>query len=90
MYCLAKRDKTKVLKRMGKTTIKDKSRDNTAAIIAEIHGVSSDYVRKVRNGVREDEEILATLVDYHQMHSKLIKHLKELVPVKSNPDKYGR
>jgi hypothetical protein len=75
---------------MGKTTKKAKNRDEVAAIVAEIHGVSPRYVNMVRNGERENEEILASLVEYKQSKSKLIQHLRKLVPIKPNPKKYAR
>lgn len=75
---------------MGKTVRKSKLRDDTARIVAKIHGVSTSYVQKVRAGERENEEIMATLVDYAVGKNKLIKHLEELVPIKSNPVRHGR
>jgi hypothetical protein len=75
---------------MGKTTIKVKKRDDTARIVAQIHGVSARYVDMVRKGERENEAILATLVDYQTGKTKLIKHLIDLVPITPNPEKYAR
>lgn len=65
-------------------------RDDTARIVAKIHGVSVRYVQMVRDGERENEEILATLVDYQTGKNKLIKHLEELVQITPNPEKYAR
>jgi len=75
---------------MGKTMRKAKLRDDTARIVAQIHGVSISYVQKVRNGERENEEIMATLVDFEQGKTSLIRHLADLIPVTSNPEKYAR
>jgi hypothetical protein len=75
---------------MGKTTRKVKLRDDTVRIIAEIHGVSPRYVNMVRNGERENDNIMATLIDYQIGKNKLIKHLEELIPTISNPSKYAR
>jgi hypothetical protein len=75
---------------MGKTITKARKRDEIAKVVADIHGVSPRYVNMVRNGERENEEILATLVDYQQNKSKLIQTLKELVPLNPNPKKYAR
>ncbi len=75
---------------MRKTISKKRLRDDTARIVAEIHGVSPDYVRKVGKGERENEEIMASLIDYRQEKSKLIKHIESLIPVTSNPAKYAR
>lgn len=75
---------------MSKTIRSTKRRDETTRIVAEIHGVSMRYVNMVRNGERQNEEITATLVDYEQGKSNLIKHLEALVPLKPQPEKYGR
>lgn len=75
---------------MEKTITKDKKRDDVATIVAKIHGVSPSYVRMVRNGVRKNDEILATLIDFRQSQKKLIEHLQKLIPVKANPKKYAR
>lgn len=84
-------DETKGSKTMGKTVRKDKQRDDTARIVAQIHGVSTSYVQKVRSGERENEDIMATLVDYAVGKNKLIRDLRSLIPLKkSNPQKHGR
>lgn len=75
---------------MAKNTIKVKKRDDTARIVAQMHGVSVSYVQKVRNGERENEDIMASLVDFSVAKNKLIKHLESLVPIKTNPKKYAR
>jgi ribosomal protein L10 len=75
---------------MAKTRNSGKLRDDTARIVAEIHGVSVRYVQMVRNGEREDEDIMATLVEFQLGKNNLIKHLTELVPLTSNPEKYAR
>jgi len=67
-----------------------KQRDDSASVVAEIHHVTADYVRKVGAGERENEDIMATLVDYQVGKNALIEHLKTLVPIKPNPAKYGR
>ena len=75
---------------MDKTITRGKKRDEVARIVADIHGVSPRYVRMVRNGERKNDEIMATLVDFRQEQSKLIQHLRKLVPIKPNPKKYAR
>jgi hypothetical protein len=75
---------------MGKTAKNSKLRDDTARIVAQIHGVSTSYVQKVRNGERENDEIMATLVEYTTGKSELIKTLEKLVPLKPQPEKYAR
>ena len=68
-------------------------RDQIARKVADMHGVSYDYVRRLRNGEREiksplSEAIMASLVDYRQAEERLIDHLVKLVPIKSNNKKY--
>jgi len=75
---------------MSKTIERVRRRDHITRIVADIHGVSTDYVRRIRNGERNNEEIMATLVDYQIASEKLIKHLEKLVPIKPNPEKYAR
>lgn len=75
---------------MGKTRVKRRKRDELARVVAELHGVSPRYVNMVRNGDRQDEEIMASLVDYKQNKNKLIQHLRKLVPITPNPKKYAR
>ena len=61
---------------MAKTTNKAPERDDTARIVARIHGVTERYVQMVRNGERENEEIMATLVDFKTGKAELIKNLQ--------------
>ena len=74
---------------MAKTIVSVPKRSSITRIVADIHGVSARYVNMVRNGERENEAIMETLVEYRQAHSKLIEHLEKLVPIKSNK-KYAR
>jgi hypothetical protein len=67
---------------MGKPNRRGKRRSDTATIVAELKGVTPRYVRMIRNGERENEEILATLIDLEQGQSKLIKELTRIVPIK--------
>lgn len=72
-------------------TRKDKpQRDDTAQIVARIHKVTPRYVQMVRTGKRENEEILATLVDYQTGKNQLIRTLEEMVQITPNPEKYAR
>lgn len=75
---------------MGKTTRKNKKRDEVAAIVADIHGVSPRYVRMVRDGERDDDEILATLIEYTQGKNELIRALEKTVSINPNPKRYAR
>lgn len=72
---------------MAKTTSKGKKRDHTARVVADITGYSVDMVNRVRNGDRENDDIMATLVDYQQMHNKLVNHLKQLIPLEKKRDR---
>jgi hypothetical protein len=80
---------------MGKTTIMNNKRDDTAKIIAEMTGVDESYVRKLRSGGREAksekaQEVMDLLIAYERGKTKLIKAIEELIPVTSNPGKYAR
>src|SRR5262245_41775993 len=75
---------------MRKTNKKRRERDDTVRIVARIHKVSKSLVKKVRNGERENEKILTTLIEYAQGKSNLIKHLESLVPIEPNPKRYAR
>lgn len=75
---------------MAKGTGSARLRDDTARVVAKIHGVSVRYVQMVRNGERENEAILATLVDYQVEKTALIKALEKLIPLQPNPEKYGK
>jgi len=72
---------------MGKTNYTGGQRDDTAKIIGKIHGVSADYVRKVMKGERENEDIMASVIDFRMGKTKLIKSIEQLVPIHSNSEK---
>lgn len=74
---------------MLKIKRKAQERDDTARIVAEIHGVSVRYVQMVRAGIRNNEDIEASLVDFRLRKKELVRSLKKEVstPVKR---KYGR
>jgi len=75
---------------MAKSSKKLRMRDDTVRIVAAIHGVSISYVKKVRNGERENEDIMATLIDYQAGKNQLIKALEEMVSLTPQPEKYAR
>lgn len=75
---------------MQKTKSNARRRDDVANVVAEIHGVKPRYVNMIRNGDRENEEILATCVEYQLGKNNLIESLKKLVPITPNPEKYAR
>jgi hypothetical protein len=49
-----------------------RSRDDTASIVAQIHGVSAAYVRMVVNGKRENQAILGTYRQFEYKKKLLI------------------
>ncbi|MFL5728046.1 MAG: hypothetical protein ACJ75J_01050 [Cytophagaceae bacterium] len=71
----------------SKTSTMRKKRDNLAKVVAEIHGVSPSYVAKIRRGERENEEIMATIMDYLEGESILLMKLKQLVPLDKKREK---
>lgn len=68
----------------------NRRRDDTAAIVAKMFGVTEDYVRKVRNGDREDEEILATIIEFEQGKNNLIKAIEKMIPIGTKSPRYVR
>lgn len=75
---------------MQKVKNKRSKRDDTAAIIAQIHGVSARYVRMVRAGDRKNEEILASLVDFQVGKRVLIQSIEKVVPTPVISTRHGR
>jgi hypothetical protein len=59
-------------------------RRDVAALVAEIHGVTADHVRKVVRGDRENGQILATWMHIIESDNMLLNAAKEVVPFKSN------
>jgi hypothetical protein len=59
-------------------------RRDVAALVAEIHGVTADHVRKVVRGDRENEQILATYMQIVENDNMLLRAAKDVVPFKSN------
>lgn len=88
LFC--RKEQKKRYKTMGKTARKARKRDDVAQVVAKIHGVSPRYVNMVRDGERENEEILATAVEYTIGKNQLIKTLERLVPITPKPEKYAR
>lgn len=84
---LFNKTKTNVLKMAGKKGVKHNYRDDIANIVAELHQVTPDYVRKIRRGEKENEEIMATIMDVHEAKNNLIKEVKRLIPVEKLPPK---
>jgi 3-hydroxyisobutyrate dehydrogenase-like beta-hydroxyacid dehydrogenase len=59
------------------------------ALVAEIHGVTADHVRKVIRGERGNEEILATYMQIIKNDNLLLQAVKNVLPVQvnRNPEK---
>jgi predicted translin family RNA/ssDNA-binding protein len=61
---------------MQKTLKNWELRDDTVRIVAEITGYSTDTVKKVRQGIRDNDEVMANLIDWGQAKKKLVGNLK--------------
>jgi hypothetical protein len=59
-------------------------RRDVAALVAEIHGVTADHVRKVVRGDRENGQILATYMQIIENDNMLLRAAKDIVPFKTN------
>lgn len=55
-------------------------RRDIATLVARLHGVTPNYVRKVINGKRENEDILMTYFNIHEADNLLLQAVKESVP----------
>ncbi len=71
----------KVGKKIDETVLR---RRDVAALVAEIHSVTADHVRKVVRGDRENEQILATYMHIIENDNMLLRAAKDVVPFKSN------
>lgn len=63
----------------GKNQQKQK-RDDTAAIVAEMQGVSAAYVRMIINGKRKNKSILKTYMQLQEGKRRLIENVKNQLP----------
>jgi hypothetical protein len=61
-------------------------RRDVPALVAEIHGVTADHVRKVVRGDRENAEILATYMQIIKNDNLLLQAVKNVLPVNANPN----
>lgn len=75
---------------MAKGVKKARKRDDVARVVAEIKRVSPRYVNMVRDGDRDDEEILAVAVEYELGKNALIRTLTQMFPLTPKPEKYAR
>jgi hypothetical protein len=65
---------------VNKSIDKVKKRDTIAVKVADMYGVSPDYVRKIRRGDRDNEDIFATIMDLVEGETRLIQEVKRRVP----------
>ncbi len=75
---------------MAKTTSNTLKLQDTTRIVAHIHGVTPRYVQMVRKGDRDDETVTESVITFEQGVSNLIKEIKRIVPITTNPGKYAR
>ncbi|WP_158085295.1 hypothetical protein [Niastella vici] len=61
-------------------------RRDVPALVAEIHGVTADHVRKVVRGDRENQEILATYMQIIKNDNLLLQAVKNVIPENTNTD----
>jgi excinuclease UvrABC helicase subunit UvrB len=85
--CIGKRYKNHAVKSMQKNKDTVKRRRDVATLVAEIHGVTADHVRKVIRGDRENEQILTTYMEILEGDSLLLIAVKKAVPFDSSPDR---
>ncbi len=64
---------------MEKTIQRSTKRRDVATIVADIHGVTDNYVRKVMRGERENEAIIATYMEIIEQDNLLIAAVKKAV-----------
>jgi hypothetical protein len=86
--CIEMRYKMHGAKSMQKNKETLKRRRDVATLVAEIHGVTADHVRKVIRGDRENEEILTTYMEIIERDSLLLIAVKKAVPfdIGQNPE----
>jgi hypothetical protein len=70
---------------MNKKNQQKQKRDDTAAIVAEMQGVSAAYVRMIINGKRNNKAILKTYKQLQEGKKQLIETVRNQLPY---PDQY--
>ncbi|MGV8094383.1 MAG: hypothetical protein AB2L24_21210 [Mangrovibacterium sp.] len=70
---------------MNKKNQQKQKRDDTAAIVAEMQGVSAAYVRMIINGKRNNKAILKTYKQLQEGKKRLIETVRNQLPY---PDQY--
>jgi hypothetical protein len=69
---------------MNKPTKAGRTGDDTCTIIADKFGVSTRYVRMVREGKRNNPVILEAYMIMKEGKSELIKAVEALIPIINN------
>jgi hypothetical protein len=87
--CIEKRYNMRGAKSRQKNKETVLRRRDVPALVAEIHGVTADHVRKVIRGERGNEEILATYMQIIKNDNLLLQAVKNVLPVQvnRNPEK---
>lgn len=62
---------------MGKKNQQKQKRDDSAAIVAELQGVSAAYVRMIISGKRKNKAILKTYMQLQEGKKQLIETIKK-------------
>lgn len=65
---------------LDKASRKSKRGDDTAALVAEMYGVTVRYVNMVIEGTRYNEKIVASYMQLKEGKSLLIEAVKKAVP----------
>ena len=84
--CIEKRYSMRGAKNRQKNKEMVLRRRDVPALVAEIHGVTADHVRKVVRGDRENGEILSTYMQIIKNDNLLLQAVKKVVPENTNPD----
>jgi hypothetical protein len=65
---------------MENTQLTQKPRRDLASLVAKIHGVTPDYVRKIIRTDRKNDKILNTVWAVMDAENKLLEAVKNSVP----------
>jgi hypothetical protein len=69
--------RAKIMQHKKETVLR---RRDVATLVAGIHGVTADHVRKVIRGDRENDQILATYMQIIENDNLLLQAAKKIVP----------
>jgi vacuolar-type H+-ATPase subunit I/STV1 len=75
---------------MSKNNTTAQNRSDSARVVAEIVGVSPSLVHKVRSGDRNNDEVIAALIDYKKEKEKLIARIKQIQEIYREAARSGR